>query len=77
MGMSISITTNLLNVSTTHKLGSKVEVLALGLLEIEADVVVGLLEVALVGVKHDGFVQVMFPHHFKSDTGDGWLEVWS
>jgi hypothetical protein len=73
--MDVKIKTNLLDVSASDKLGSEVEVLTLGLLKIKADIVVGLFEIALVGVEHDGLVQIMFPHHFKSDSGDGWLEI--
>jgi len=67
--------TNLFNVSSANQLGSKVEVLSFSLLKISADIVVRFFKVALVRVEHNRLFHVVFPHHFKSDSGDGWLEV--
>jgi hypothetical protein len=65
----------LLHVSSSHKFSAKVKVLPVGLFQIENDVVVRLLQVALIRVEYDGLFFVVFSHEFHSLTGNGWLEI--
>ena len=66
---------DLLHVGTPDQLGPEVEALPAGLLEVEHDRLVGLLEVALVRVEHDGLVLVVQPHHLDGQPVDGRLHV--
>ena len=63
------------HVSAPHELGPEVEVLSLGLLQVQDEGVVGDLEIALVRVEDDGLLSVEFLLHLHSDPVDGRLEV--
>ena len=45
------------------------------LLQVKKEVVVGLLQVALVGVEHHRLLSVILGHHLHCDPRDGGLEV--
>ena len=81
----------LVHVGASNKLSTKEEVLPVkrvkdekkrshtrkpvGLLKVKNEVVVSLLEVALVSVEHHRLLPVILGHHLHRDPGDGWLEV--
>merc|ERR1719234_3043494 len=65
----------LVHVGPSNKLSTEEEVLPVRLLQVKNEVVVGLLEVALVGVEHHRLLPVILGHHLHRDPGDGGLEV--
>ena len=62
------MSTHLLHVGSPDKLGSEVEVLSVCLLQVEDEVSVGALEVALVRVEDHGLLLVVFLHHLHGEA---------